>query len=127
MYPAPGGPDGTGRHDRAPEHDRPQRPPPRGEPAAPPPGGGNAPLTRRVRGAQMPTANPMSVPRTTGQHPVVPGAGPEAPPGRPAEPPRQARSADDVYSFLTSFTAGVQRGLDDSQPPGGSGDDNGSG
>jgi hypothetical protein len=69
----------------------------------------------------------MSVRRTTGQYPAVPGARPEARPKQPAEPPRQARSADDVYSFLTSFTAGVQRGLDDSQPRGGSGEDNGSG
>jgi hypothetical protein len=28
------------------------------------------------------------------------------------------RSADAVYSFLTSFTAGVQRGLDESRPDG---------
>jgi hypothetical protein len=28
------------------------------------------------------------------------------------------RSPDDVYSFLTSFTAGVQRGLDETNPPG---------
>jgi hypothetical protein len=27
------------------------------------------------------------------------------------------RSPDDVYSFLTSFTAGVQRGLDETKPP----------
>jgi hypothetical protein len=27
--------------------------------------------------------------------------------------PEQKRTADDVYSFLTSFTAGVQRGLDE--------------
>jgi hypothetical protein len=26
------------------------------------------------------------------------------------------RSPDDVYSFLTSFTAGVQRGLDETKP-----------
>jgi hypothetical protein len=31
--------------------------------------------------------------------------------------PEQKRTADDVYSFLTSFTAGVQRGLDDARPP----------
>jgi hypothetical protein len=36
-----------------------------------------------------------------------------APAGRAAE---QTRSADAVYSFLTSFTAGVQRGLDESRP-----------
>jgi hypothetical protein len=27
-------------------------------------------------------------------------------------------SADDVYGFLTSFTSGVQRGLDDAHAPG---------
>jgi hypothetical protein len=75
----------------------------------------------------MPTTNPLSVHRTTGQHPVVPETAPEGPSRGPAEPPRQSSSADDVYSFLTSFTAGVQRGLDDSQPRGGSGEDNGSG
>jgi hypothetical protein len=30
------------------------------------------------------------------------------------------RSPDDVYSFLTSFTAGVRRGLDETKPPPGS-------
>jgi signal transduction histidine kinase len=127
-YRAPDGHHGPGRQDRIPEHDPPQRPPSRRQPAAPAPGGDTGPpLTRRVRGAQMPTTNPLSVSRTTGQHPVVPATGPEARPGRPAEPPRRARSADDVYSFLTSFTAGVQRGLDDSEPRGGPGEDNGSG
>ena len=72
----------------------------------------------------MPTTNPLSLRRTTGEHPIAPGA-PAAPSGEP-EPSRQTRSADDVYSFLTSFTAGVQRGLDDTRPPGRSGEDNGS-
>jgi hypothetical protein len=31
----------------------------------------------------------------------------------PEQPPERRAVADDVYSFLTSFTAGVQRGLDD--------------
>jgi signal transduction histidine kinase len=97
-------------------------------PTGPVPAGGTdagPPLTRRVRGAQMPTTSPMSLRRTTGEHPVAPG-GPAAPPPDRAQPPRQTRSADDVYSFLTSFTAGVQRGLDDSRPPDRSGEDNGS-
>jgi hypothetical protein len=39
----------------------------------------------------------------------------ERPPGRtPERTPEQRRAADDVYSFLTSFSAGVQRGLDES-------------
>jgi hypothetical protein len=70
----------------------------------------------------MPAPNPLSLRRATGEHPLAPGA----PPTEPAEPPRRTRSADDVYSFLTSFTAGVQRGLDDAQPRARPGEDNGS-
>jgi hypothetical protein len=73
----------------------------------------------------MPTTNPTSVPRQTGEHPATPG-GPAGQPPDPGRQPRQTRSADDVYSFLTNFTAGVQRGLDDSRPADRSGEDNGS-
>ena len=75
----------------------------------------------------MPTTSPLSLRRATGEHPVAPGGPPaqSAEPIEPAEPRRQTRSADDVYSFLTSFTAGVQRGLDDARPPDPSGEDNG--
>jgi hypothetical protein len=31
----------------------------------------------------------------------------------PARTPEQRRQADDVYNFLSSFTAGVQRGLEE--------------
>jgi hypothetical protein len=149
--------DPTARHDRVPGDDGRRDPPSREEPAArgPGPGGGRfprrtpigapgpdgppgpvppaqapesgPPLTRRVRGAQMPTTNPLSLRRTTGEHPVAPGGPPaqSAEPIEPAEPRRQTRSADDVYSFLTSFTAGVQRGLDDARPRDPSGEDNG--
>jgi hypothetical protein len=152
--PPPGGYDPTTRRDRMPGGGAPQGPPTRGEPltrgpdvgggppaqrpptAAPrtagptgpaPAGGTEAgpPLTRRVRGAQMPTTNPMSVRRQTGEHPATPG-GPAGQPPDPGRQPRQTRSADDVYSFLTNFTAGVQRGLDDSQPADRTGEDNGS-
>ncbi|HZA00128.1 MAG TPA: hypothetical protein VE575_15310 [Acidimicrobiales bacterium] len=42
-----------------------------------------------------------------------------APDERAAEPPGDAhRSADDVYGFLSSFTAGVQRGLDEARTRG---------
>jgi hypothetical protein len=145
----------TARHDRVPEGEGRQRPaapgempmrgpdvgagqqPPRppsgvpgpGGPTGPVPAGGTdtgLPLTRRVRGAQMPPTSPMSLRRSTGEHRVAPG-GPAAESPDRAQPPRQTRSADDVYSFLTSFTAGVQRGLDDSRPPDRSGEDNGSG
>jgi hypothetical protein len=51
------------------------------------------------------------------------GVGADGPPPAGSAPRRQApatsdgrRSPDDVYSFLTSFTAGVQRGLDEAQP-----------
>jgi hypothetical protein len=75
-------------------------------------------LARRVRGAQLPSANPLSLRRTdgppSGGAPAGATTGPvPAPP--PSRTPQQKQSADAVYSFLTSFTAGVQRGLDESQ------------
>jgi signal transduction histidine kinase len=92
------------------------------------------PLTRRVRGAQMPTTDPMMVRRVAAggdgrpapgpqvPGPQVPGPqvpGPQGPGPVPRRPPPAEpdgrRSPDDVYSFLTSFTAGVQRGLDETQ------------
>jgi Histidine kinase-, DNA gyrase B-, and HSP90-like ATPase len=147
--------DPTAWHDRVPGDNVGRRPPAREEPPARGPGLGGEPppqrmrsaeagpgaptgsapaagfesgppLARRVRGAQMPTTNPMSVRRTTGEHAAAPG-GPAAAPRDPTQPPPQNRSADDVYSFLTSFTAGVQRGLDDTRPRSPSGEDNGSG
>jgi hypothetical protein len=80
----------------------------------------------------MPDTSPLSVRRTTGEHPVAPHppASPDMTPG-PTTPPAEAdqlersRSADDVYSFLTSFTAGVQRGLDDARAPSRNGENNG--
>jgi hypothetical protein len=41
-----------------------------------------------------------------------------APARAPARTPEQRRRADDVYSFLSSFTAGVRRGLHESAPDG---------
>jgi hypothetical protein len=73
-------------------------------------------LTRRVQGAQLPTTEPRRVRRPTAETPAVLTGNGRGTAGRPAE---QRQSADDVYSFLTNFTAGVQRGLDDS----GAGDD----
>jgi hypothetical protein len=67
-------------------------------------------LARRVRGAQMPTTSPHAVRRAP--------TGPAAPSGQPpvpSRPPQAPPSADAVYSFLTSFTAGIQRGLDESR------------
>jgi len=90
----------------------PQRQWPQPQPPAQPPrpastSGGQPPLTRRDRGAQMPTTN---------LHPIRGGQTAETPAaaGRPAaQPPvHRPRAAEDVYNFLSNFTAGVQRGLD---------------
>jgi signal transduction histidine kinase len=69
----------------------------------------SAGLTRRVRGAQLPNTQPVRMHRgpEPGAAPAQPGAAPRV------RTPEQRRRADDVYSFLSSFTAGVQRGLDD--------------
>jgi hypothetical protein len=80
-------------------------------------------LTRRVRGAQLPNTNPVSLrradgPPPTGSVPAPAAPGPAAPPPPPPHTPRapqQRQSADAVYSFLTNFTAGVQRGLDEAR------------
>jgi hypothetical protein len=74
-------------------------------------GGGHtsAGLTRRVRGAQLPNTQPVRMHRG-------PQDGVARPPTANApvlRTPEQRRKADDVYSFLSSFTAGVQRGLDE--------------
>jgi hypothetical protein len=82
----------------------------------------------------MPTTDPMMVRRVAAggdgrpapgpqvPGPQVPGPqvpGPQGPGPVPRRPPPAEpdgrRSPDDVYSFLTSFTAGVQRGLDETQ------------
>jgi hypothetical protein len=58
-------------------------------------------LARRVRGANLPTADLPPVRR--GHHHTGPGA--------------DRRSADEVYGLLTSFASGVRRGLDDARQP----------
>jgi signal transduction histidine kinase len=55
-------------------------------------------LARRIRGANLPTNTPMGLRRSQERR----AAGP-------------SRPADDVYSFLSNFQAGVQRGLDDAR------------
>jgi hypothetical protein len=69
-------------------------------PGAPPPlpGHGAPGLTRRVRGAQLPTTSPLPLRRPAER--------------APARSPGHVQPADDVYRFLTDFTAGVRRGLD---------------
>ncbi len=86
-------------------------------PAGDPGGTTTGGLTRRVRGAQLPNANPVSLRRADGPPSAGPAPAP-AGPGMAAPAPRtpqQKQSADAVYSFLTSFTAGVQRGLDEAR------------
>jgi hypothetical protein len=135
------------------------QPPAPGEPT----GQTQAGLTRRVRGAQLPNTQTVSLRRgagdpsggvrpgpgpaplppradggavggpfgrTTGPNPVIrPSQGP--PPAAAPQSPRAAqpsadqagdgegwaseRSAKDVYGFLSDFTAGVQRGLDETK------------
>jgi signal transduction histidine kinase len=81
------------------------------------------PLARRDRGAQMPTTAPLNIPRTPSAETAP--ARPPAPPSPPSQtsqtgpvlPPGVAPTAGteraaEVYGFLSSFTAGVQRGLD---------------
>jgi len=68
-------------------------------PAAPAPSVTTSGLARRVRGANLPTADLPPV-RRGHDH-----SGPDA----------DRRSAEEVYGFLRSFTTGVQRGLDDAR------------
>jgi signal transduction histidine kinase len=103
----------------------------RGAPPSPAPEGARTAsgLTRRVRGAQLPTSEPLSLRRTVENPRRSDGAGagyghaPGPPPGSGGNGNGHAgpgarhddSSARDVYSFLTSFTAGVQRGLDEAK------------
>jgi signal transduction histidine kinase len=118
----------AGRHVQPPAP--PARPAPRQEQAH---GQDRTPsgLARRVRGAQLPNTQFVSL-RRGGEHPPAGGgdyrrsdrsAAQQDPSrwngdgnGNGHVDPRQQHdhsSARDVYSFLTSFTAGVQRGLDE--------------
>jgi signal transduction histidine kinase len=119
--------------------------PPPGPPAAPgsfPPAGDDAQtvsgLTRRVRGAQMPTTQPLSVRRGQdhsssapadygrGDHSTGPGRSASLGNGNGngngstnghggARDHDESSTARSVYAFLTSFTQGVQRGLDETR------------
>jgi hypothetical protein len=100
-----------------------RRTPPTAAGTPPDPGQGGTTshgLTRRVRGAQMPTTEPLLLRRgtdDTGDHAPVPtGVGGHR---DPLAPPESKRPADDVYSFLSNFTAGVQRGLREAPRPNG--------
>jgi hypothetical protein len=61
----------------------------------------------------MPPAEPRSLSRSGYRRPVADDTGGDGHVGRSER--HEDRSARDVYSFLTSFTAGVQRGLDESR------------
>jgi hypothetical protein len=71
--------------------------------AGPPRPPADVPLTRRVAGAQMPPTEVVPL------HDDVPAA----PPAR--LPPAAFTAATDVRALLTTFTAGVQRGLEESR------------
>jgi signal transduction histidine kinase len=126
----------TNRSWAAPSHVTPVTPTtPEPSPRPPAAGGETAGgLARRVRGAQMPSTQPLSV-RRTQDHPQGPpagyrhehhgtagrdhtlgngnGNGSTNGHGGPAD--EDSTTARSVYSFLTSFTQGVQRGLDETR------------
>jgi signal transduction histidine kinase len=96
-------------------------------PTRPQPAGGEAPvmtssgLARRVPGANLPSTGPLGIrrgdptaePPAPGPSAVVPGPPPTVPVAERPEGQRHER-AESVYSLLTNFTSGVQRGLDES-------------
>jgi signal transduction histidine kinase len=116
-------------------------------PQFPPVSGAVEPLVHRVRGAQLPSTQPVRLQRgEDGSSQSPPPPPQQQPQGRPQQqrsiwtneettgapdgPQAADRSggddvqspADDVYSFLSNFRAGVQRGLDDTHddpPPNG--------
>jgi len=110
----PGGPRGNGPGPQA------------GRPTLDPASGGTTAsgLSRRVRGAQLPSTQPLSLRRSRedagsdnrdygrDDHGAASGNG-DAVSGDTAS--GDSGPAKDVYSFLSSFTAGVQRGLDEAR------------
>ncbi len=105
--PAPGAPDQQPGGGLAPPTPSAPAPSPQA-PAGPAPSPLTPPdaLTRRVRGAQLPQAAMISL-----------RGGRVAPPPRPALDPLSpgASKATDVQALLSSFTAGVRRGLDEAR------------
>jgi hypothetical protein len=70
----------------------------------------------------MPTTEPRAMRRNHGnpQRPRPrdePGHRSTPPTSQPSDTNGDHKAADDVYSFLSSFTAGVQRGLDETGKP----------
>jgi hypothetical protein len=85
-------------------------------------------LARRVRGAQLPTTQPLSLRRSGAMSQTSPPSHAGGPAAGYGHADRNAAGngggdaangdggpAKDVYSFLSSFTAGVQRGLDEAR------------
>jgi signal transduction histidine kinase len=64
-------------------------------------------LARRIEGAQLPTTEPVHIRGAPEPLPMRPGITP------PAPTHEQRRTADDVYNFLSSFMAGLHRGLEE--------------
>jgi len=73
-------------------------PPAAPQPVAPPPVAPQSGLRRGVGPQPMPPVTPLPGPGSDGS-------------------PESRRRADDVYSFLSSFTAGVRRGLEANADP----------
>jgi hypothetical protein len=72
----------------------------------------------------MPATEPLLMRRGPGTDPTADGGDAHASPARAAggghrDPLAPPRPADDVYSFLSNFTAGVQRGLRETPRPNG--------
>lgn len=62
----------------------------------------------------MPATDPVSLRRNTGRTPAVqPGPPPAAEQPKATDTNGDHKAADEVYGFLSSFTAGVQKGLDE--------------
>jgi hypothetical protein len=91
-------------------------PAPRHEPEQAAEGTTPSGLVRRVRGAQMPAAEPRSLKRGDRTPSPAPRPAPPPAPGGVQPPPgSDDGAARDVYGFLSSFSSGVQRGLDESR------------
>jgi signal transduction histidine kinase len=71
-------------------------------------------LTRRVRGAQIPASDPLLVSRGPTRIVSDNGAGGNGD-GADGGVGERGGASQDVYSFLSGFTAGVQRGLDEAR------------
>jgi hypothetical protein len=79
-------------------------------------------LARRIPGANLPPTGPFTIKRGAGDGGAAAepaGGSPAAGPRVPAEVRRDENHprAETVYTLLTNFTLGVQRGLDEAAAP----------